>query len=290
MKILIVDDERSVRRSLAAFLEDEGHQITEASDGAEALAMIQHEAPDLLLLDLRMPRTDGMGVLRRLGEKLADFPVVVVSGAGGIADAVEAMRLGAWDYLTKPLDDLSLLLVAIDKVRSRMEMRSELRRYQEQLEELVRQRTDQLQAANAALENKAIALREVLDTVQSQKRELVQALRQQLEQELMPLLRHAAEAQPAAPRGVLDQVQRLIASLGQTQTDSLNPVAAGLTATELRICRMLRQGMASKEIASSEGTSPDTVETHRKNIRRKLNIRNEKVNLTVYLQSLENLD
>ncbi len=104
-KVLVAEDDRAVRFSLTTYLRSEGYRIVEAENGTTALAAVEREQPDAVLLDLRMPGLDGLAVLAELGPRqLADLPVIVVTAFGGSAPAIEAMRCGAYDYLTKPFD------------------------------------------------------------------------------------------------------------------------------------------------------------------------------------------
>lgn len=107
-KILIIDDEKALRQAMAQILKDEGHSILEAGDGEQGLKMIQSKDaaahPDLVFLDLKMPKTQGIAVLKALGTKLFDLPVIVMTAYGTSRTAIEAMQSGAYDYLTKPFD------------------------------------------------------------------------------------------------------------------------------------------------------------------------------------------
>lgn len=111
-KVLIAEDDRAIRFSLSHVLKAEGYQVIEAGDGDEALALIQKEGPEAVLLDLKMPNRDGLSVLAELGSRLAELPVIVITAYGGSAAAIEAMRRGAYDYLSKPfdLDEVQLTL------------------------------------------------------------------------------------------------------------------------------------------------------------------------------------
>src|SRR5512138_2328906 len=128
--ILIVDDEESIRTSLAGVLEDEGYRTVFAVDGLEALAAIETEVPDLVLLDIWMPRMDGMETLQRLKEKNPSLTVVMISGHGTIETAVRATQLGAFDFIEKPLSLEKVLLTvrhALEKsalVRENRELRA----------------------------------------------------------------------------------------------------------------------------------------------------------------------
>jgi two-component system response regulator AtoC len=117
--ILVVDDDRTIRRNLVRLLESEGYRALEAGDGEEALAWIHARNPDAVLLDLKMPGRDGLEVLGALGPALADLPVIVVTAFGGSSAAIEAMRRGAYDYLTKPFDLDEVLLTLRRALRQR---------------------------------------------------------------------------------------------------------------------------------------------------------------------------
>jgi len=102
--VLVADDDRTIRRNLVLLLQAEGYRTVDAANGDEALARIKAGKPDAVLLDLKMPGRDGLEVLAELGPALADLPVIVITAYGGSAAAIEAMRRGAYDYLTKPFD------------------------------------------------------------------------------------------------------------------------------------------------------------------------------------------
>ena len=109
-RVLIVDDEEAIRKSLQRILEYEGYEAILAASAEEAIRAAENDHPDLILLDIKMPRMDGMEVLTRLRE-FSQVPVVMISGHGTIATAVEATRLGAFDFLEKPLERERILLV-----------------------------------------------------------------------------------------------------------------------------------------------------------------------------------
>jgi DNA-binding NtrC family response regulator len=107
--ILIAEDEPTARRSLAELLESRGYRVVEAEDGPQALAALMHKAPHgqrihAGLLDIRMPGMDGLAVLKRARESGIEVPVIVMTAHGDSGTVIEAMRLGAYDYIAKPLD------------------------------------------------------------------------------------------------------------------------------------------------------------------------------------------
>jgi DNA-binding NtrC family response regulator len=109
-RVLIVDDEKLIRWSIAERLKKEGFECREAPDGAEAAAAISRESVDLVLLDLKLPDADGLTLLKQFQEQAPDIPVLIMTAYSSIDTAVEAMKRGAHDYLTKPfnLDELVL--------------------------------------------------------------------------------------------------------------------------------------------------------------------------------------
>ena len=111
-KIMIVDDEPSIRTSLEGVLEDEGYKVLCAGDGKEALKTMEEEMPDLILLDIWMPGIDGIETLKRMRSLHPGLQVIMISGHGSIETAVTATKLGAYDFIEKPLS-LERTLVTI---------------------------------------------------------------------------------------------------------------------------------------------------------------------------------
>lgn len=111
-KLLIIDDEKSIRKTLREILEYEKYLVDEAADGVEGIALIQKNTYDVVLCDIKMPKMDGLDVLNKIMEISPDTPVVMVSGHGTIETAVEAVKKGAFDFIAKPLD-LNRLLVTL---------------------------------------------------------------------------------------------------------------------------------------------------------------------------------
>jgi DNA-binding NtrC family response regulator len=115
VKILVVDDELSIRESLWAWLRQDGYEVESAADGMKALAMSQETHYDIMLIDVKMPEMDGLTLLKKIRENDQDMAIVMMTAHGDIQDAVQAMKLGAYDYLLKPFD-LEELSFAIEKL------------------------------------------------------------------------------------------------------------------------------------------------------------------------------
>ncbi|MEE9397839.1 MAG: hybrid sensor histidine kinase/response regulator [Methylococcales bacterium] len=139
--ILTIDDEKVLRESFCAYLEDHGYDVIQAENGRIGLQIIEENKPDLVLVDLSMPVVDGIEVVHTVNQKYPEIPIIVVSGTGIVGEVVEAMRRGAWDYLTKPIFDLKMLLNAVQTALERARLIADNKEYQRSLEE----QTSQLQ-------------------------------------------------------------------------------------------------------------------------------------------------
>ena len=137
LSILVIDDEAGIRESIGAYLEDSGYLILEAENGRAGIEKVRQETPDLVLTDLQMPEMDGLEVLAVMAEDYAEIPIIIVSGQGELKDAIQALKLGAWDYLTKPLQDMAVLEHAVKRSLERARLLRENLEYQQRLEDTV---------------------------------------------------------------------------------------------------------------------------------------------------------
>ena len=164
-KILTVEDDEFVREIIVAFLEDSGYVVLQAENGRKGLEIFRAEHPDLLLLDLRMPEIDGLEVLSVVTEEAPDTPAIVVSGMGTIGDAIKALKLGAWDYIAKPIHDMAVLEHSVSRALERSDLLRENRRYREHLEDEVKKRTSELEQAYAILQQEVETRKQAEATV-----------------------------------------------------------------------------------------------------------------------------
>ncbi|HQQ63117.1 MAG TPA: SpoIIE family protein phosphatase [Pseudomonadales bacterium] len=137
--LLLVDDDAMVRQGVAAFLENSGYQVLQACDGVSAFDVFSSGHPDLVITDLKMPRMGGIELLGRIAASQSPVPVIVISGAGTIQDVAEALRLGATDYLVKPIADLAVLEKAVRVCLERAHLLDQNRKYRDQLEQANRE-------------------------------------------------------------------------------------------------------------------------------------------------------
>jgi len=135
--LLTIDDEPLIRETIATYMENRGFVVFEAPDGRRGLERFAETRPDLVLVDLRMPEMDGLEVLSRLRDMAPDTPTIVVSGTGVLRDAVEAVKRGAWDYITKPIQDMAVLGLAVDKALERAALQRAVRQAEQRYTDLV---------------------------------------------------------------------------------------------------------------------------------------------------------
>jgi two-component system nitrogen regulation response regulator NtrX len=126
-RILVIDDDAGIRESLRMTLEYDGYDVAGAATGQEGLALVEREAPDLVLLDVKMPGMDGLDVLTRLHSMHDALPVVMISAHGTPSSAVEAIRKGALDFLEKPFESTDRLRVTIQNALEQARLRDENR-------------------------------------------------------------------------------------------------------------------------------------------------------------------
>lgn len=132
-RILVVDDEESIRKTMRMTLEYEGFDVTEAASGAEAIRLVESGGPDLVFLDIKMSGMDGLEVLSALKKKAPGSQVVMISGHGNVQTAVQATKLGAFDFIEKPLETERILL-AVRNAVERKKLEDEVGRLRDHVE------------------------------------------------------------------------------------------------------------------------------------------------------------
>ena len=163
-KILILEDEKLLRMTLRKRLEDSGYRVVEAGTGAAALDLIREDEPDLLLLDFKLPDMTGIDVLRQVREMHLDTSAILLTAFSSIGSAVEAMKLGAHDYLNKPVDHEELA-ATIAKALETTRLRREVRRHRSELVRLYG--ITNIVGRSKAMEQVLIKIRKVADSAAS---------------------------------------------------------------------------------------------------------------------------
>ena len=154
LSILTIEDDEGMRQSIVSYLEDLGIGVFQASGGREGVELFERHRPDIVFTDLMMAEVDGLAVVEEIKRKNPETPVVVISGTGSVVYAMEAVRKGAWDYITKPIGDFSAIDRVIDQVLERSRQLKEESTSREDLRkayEDIRRLQEQLQAESQYL-------------------------------------------------------------------------------------------------------------------------------------------
>jgi len=133
-QLLVIDDDAAVRLSIVAYLEDSGFDVMHTESGRQGLEWVTQKRIDLVLTDLRMPDMDGLAVLKSIRSTHPDLPVIVISGMGVVRDVIDALRLGAVDYLVKPIVDMEVLIHGVKKALERLDLVEQNTAYRQELE------------------------------------------------------------------------------------------------------------------------------------------------------------
>ncbi len=142
-KILLVDDEDGIRTVLGISLADYGYEVLKAASGGEALRIFRERKPEIVLTDIKMPGMDGIQVLRKIKEESPDTEVIMITGHGDMALAIESLKCDATDFITKPIND-DALEIALKRATERIFLKTKMKEYTENLERLVAEKTKEL--------------------------------------------------------------------------------------------------------------------------------------------------
>jgi len=149
--ILVIDDEEAVRTSFKMYLEDSGYKVLLAENGRQGIELFDREKPQCVLVDLRMPEMNGHEVIEYIKASGRNIPSIVISGTEVLEEAIKSLRMGAWDYMTKPVMDMAGLLHRVEETIEKSSLIKQNLMYREHLETLVRERTEELEQTNSAL-------------------------------------------------------------------------------------------------------------------------------------------
>ena len=182
IKILVIDDDTAILKVMEEYLSRKGFTPLLADDGQAGLDLFAKESPDLVLLDLRLPGMDGLEVLSHINKNAPDIPVIIISGQGTVKDASEALKTGAWDYITKPIFDMQVLDIAVINVLERAKAKQEKSNDQKNLKTNLEQETSDLEQRSIELEkayknlNREIEERRRAENAIQQERTFIQTI------------------------------------------------------------------------------------------------------------------
>ncbi|NOQ46562.1 MAG: response regulator [Desulfobulbaceae bacterium] len=145
--ILTIEDDPLIRCAIATYMESAGYMVLQAENGEQGLECFWQNKPDMVMLDLKLPKVEGLEVLRQIHDNSPETPVIIVSGMGTFEDVIVALKRGAWDYVTKPINDMDLLKHAVDKALVQISLVHENKKYHQYLEKEIEKRTAELNQA-----------------------------------------------------------------------------------------------------------------------------------------------
>jgi FixJ family two-component response regulator len=310
-RVLLVDDDKSFRLFLLDFLEDLGFNVLEADDGEAGVRVFHEQKPEAVLVDLRMPAMDGLEVLDVIVTERPEIPVIIISGEGDMEDAIQSLRRGAWDYVIKSPKATDTLADVLEKALEQSRQLQAAGHYQEHLEHQVQEKRDELvgfrkqleeeiaerrraeellTSERSQVEDMTTALKQVISTVDQDKQEIKDNLAARIEDEILPALAKMAKEPSRQVRESYRKVlQDMLANLTEGAQRRLDSDLLQLTPTELEVCQFIKANRCTSEIADLMNLSFETIQTHRKHIRKKLNLVGRKVSLQSYLKSKQNL-
>jgi len=299
--ILIVDDEESIRVLLKRILETAGYRALQAGNAVEAKELLNEHDIALLLCDVMMPGESGVDLIRFVKEEYPDTGIVMVTAVDDQETAREILDVGVYGYVVKPFDKSQIIINVGNALRLReLELRE--RSYREELECTVRERTAELEEKNRQLTAKEVELRERTEELKefnSALRVLLKSREEDktaLEENVLSHMKNIAlpYLEKLKQSGLNAEQRSLVRVLKSSLDDLTSPMAKALTSKtldltpmELQVADLIKHGKRTKEIADMLHLSINTIVSHRYNIRTKLGLKNRKINLRSYLQSLQ---
>lgn len=286
-RILIIDDEEEICRLLELTVASWGMCGDGFSDPPLALDRIKQTCYDIALVDVRIHNTSGLNLMPDILASCPDIRIIIMTGYADKDTAIKALKLGAFDFLEKPLDrtilshSISRALDARDRDRSVKELINDLRRSEAEL----LQHKNSLESLNSELLDTNRALSVLARNIERERDQMEKRIAIKLKSMIIPSIEKLKRDKSLTKYEMeLDmltkQIEDLTVGFG---TDAV--VASNLSATELRIASLVKNGLTSEEIAGHLNISISTVRTHRKNIRKKLRINNAQYSLRNYLHS-----
>ena len=312
-KVLIIEDDIVDRMVFEKFASKSNfiYPYILCASLKEAHTHLQSETFACIVSDYNL----GDGIALNLFSKVKDTPIIIVTGLGDEKIAVQAMKLGAYDYLVKDAAGqfLEALPITIEKAIQTKNSEIELKLYRKNLEVLVKERTSELAAeiaqhkrtlselqisqvhlkrSNSELQEKNMMLKGVLTQVENEKNSVHENIALNIERSIKPTIKKLKIFIQNKDYDEAINLMRLIEdSLNDINTDffkNLENLNIALTQTEIRVCHLIKSGYPQKEIANILNISIDTVKGHNKNIRKKIGLTNNKLTLKSYFESVPN--
>ena len=266
--------------------------ISFASSARKALDILESLSPDLIVLDIIMPEMDGFELCDALKKKKStkDIPIIFLSAKDNIDDIIKGFTLGARDYITKPFMQAEL----VSRVATQLDIRAKelkLSELNKHLEEIVADRTAELFEKKEKLLEYNTTLKVLLENRNKDREHIEKRIIDNVCDMVLPTINKLKKTSLNSRQMILlnqciESLQNIVSPLMSNLNDTLG--LFGFTSAELNIVKYIIKGMRTCEISETLDLSESTVNFHRSNIRHKLNIKNKRVNLYIYLNQLTN--
>ena len=288
--ILVIDDVMDNLQLFGKLLEPLNVDISFASSARKALDILESITPDLIVLDIIMPEIDGFELCEMLKKKetTKDIPIIFLSAKDNIEDIMKGFTLGARDYITKPFMQEELTA----RVSTQLDIRSKelkLRELNKNLEKMVADRTAELSEKKEKLTEYSITLKVLLENQDTDRKRIEKRIINNVCDMVLPTMNKLKETtldnrQMMLLNQSIESLQDIVSPLMSNLNNTLG--LFGFTSAELNIIKHIIKGLRSSEISEVLNLSESTVNFHRNNIRSKLNLKNKRVNLYIYLNQL----
>jgi DNA-binding NarL/FixJ family response regulator len=290
--VLVIDDMMDNLQLFGKLLMPLNVDISFASSARKALDILESLAPDLIVLDIIMPEMDGFELCETLKNKEStkDIPIIFLSAKDNINDIIKGFTLGARDYITKPFMQAEL----VSRVATQLDIRTKelkLGELNQHLEKIVADRTAELFEKKEKLLESNTTLKVLLENRNKDRKRIEKRIIDNVCDRVLPTINKLKKTSLNSRQMILlnqciESLQNIVSPLMSNLNDALG--LFGFTSAELNIVKYIVKGMRTCEISETLNLSESTVNFHRSNIRHKLNIKNKRVNLYIYLNQLAN--
>lgn len=280
-KILVIEDNIADYDLIEEFLnknKDFSYELKHEEKLSSAYKILEKESFDIILLDLSLPDSTGFETFDNLYSVHSQTPIIVLSGLKDNKVSLDCVKKGAQDYLVKGDFHKNLLSRSIAYAIERKKFENKIKTMNENLESQVSQRTKELDETN-------ITLRNVLKNIQNENDNNLENIVLNIEKNIMPLIFTLKKGDKYNSQ-TLKMLEENINNINSGFHKRLINFKYGLTPMEIKICKLVKSGYLAKEIAEILFVAPTTVNEHKYNIRKKLNLKDSSVNLKIFLDEL----
>ena len=283
-KILIADDSDMTVSLISRILDSPGYELMTACNGEDALKIASWKIPDLILLDVMMPGMDGYEVCRRLQRDSAtrDIPVIFMSVRDEVESKISGFEAGAVDYITKNSLKKQEIRARVQRHLSLKSIRQTIKEQNMRLEHRINDQTKEIMRLDATLGA-------LLERRGRDKKLFEENMLSTVTELLLPYLEKLKNGQLTSEQqtACVNIIESNLNAIASPFARRLSSPYLNLTAREIRVADLVRKGKSNKEIAEIMDVFVGTVMTHRHNVRKKLGLKNRKINLRTFLSSFE---